>query len=220
MTTPFTSTPTFCGRSCEDYLAMVAAFHGHPAPGLVLGGLMVDLAYRRLPPSGLFDAVCETRHCLPDAVQLLTPCTVGNGWLQVMDLGRFALALYDKQTGRGVRVAVDHSRLGDWPAIRAFLFKTVPKREQDSAALQAEILSAGSSILSAREVLVEVARLRPGRHRAFALCPVCGEGYPADEGEVCRGCRGEAPYLSLAPSGSAEAEAPVAEQGQTREAGG
>jgi formylmethanofuran dehydrogenase subunit E len=60
----------------------VKSFHGYVAPGVVLGGVMVDLARRQLPPEVLFDAVCETRHCLPDAVQLLTPCTLGNGWLK------------------------------------------------------------------------------------------------------------------------------------------
>ena len=57
----------------EDYLGLVKAFHGNVAPGLVIGGFMVDLAQRRLPAGVLFDAICETRNCLPDAVQLLTP---------------------------------------------------------------------------------------------------------------------------------------------------
>ncbi len=38
---------------------------------------------RNLPPDILFNSLCETNKCLPDAVQLLTPCTVGNGWLKV-----------------------------------------------------------------------------------------------------------------------------------------
>jgi formylmethanofuran dehydrogenase subunit E len=66
---------------------------------------MVDLALSILPRGILFDAIAETGHCLPDAIQLLTPCTVGNGWLKVRDLGRFALALYDKQSGEGVGCA-------------------------------------------------------------------------------------------------------------------
>ncbi len=85
----------------DDYLSLVKAFHGNVAPGLVIGGFMVDLARRRLPEGLLFDAICETRNCLPDAVQLLTPCTIGNGWLKVINLGRFAVNLYDKYAGGG-----------------------------------------------------------------------------------------------------------------------
>ena len=59
----------------------------------------------------LFDAICETRNCLPDAVQLLTPCTIGNGWLKVVNVGRFALTLYDKYQGEGVRVYLDPAKV-------------------------------------------------------------------------------------------------------------
>jgi len=189
---------TICGRTFEQYAGMVEAFHGHLAPGMVLGGLMVDLAYRHRPQADLLDAICETRHCLPDAVQLLTPCTVGNGWLRVVDLGRFALSLYAKRSGSGVRVSVDASRLAAWPEIEAFLFKLKAKADQDTPVLIAEIIGARSSILALQEVAVDLDRVRPGRRRAFAVCPECGEGHPADDGEVCRGCRGDAPYLRCA----------------------
>lgn len=97
------STSTVCGHSPETYVRMVTSFHGQPAPGLLVGGRMVDLAVRRLPGGILFDAVCETRNCLPDAIQLLTPCTICNGWLRVLDWGRYALTLFDKSNGEGVR---------------------------------------------------------------------------------------------------------------------
>ena len=90
--------------SFGEFVNRVREFHGFPAPGVVLGGIMVDLVLKNLPPDILFDALCETSKCLPDAVQLLTPCTVGNGWLTIRDWGRFALALYDKKTGTGIRV--------------------------------------------------------------------------------------------------------------------
>ena len=73
------SETTICDRSYDDYLQMIRSFHGHVAPGMLLGGFMVDLAYRTRPPGQFFDAICETRPCLPDAIQLLTPCTIGNG---------------------------------------------------------------------------------------------------------------------------------------------
>jgi formylmethanofuran dehydrogenase subunit E len=188
------TTGTICGRPYEDYLEAVKAFHGHLAPGMVLGGVMVDLAYRNRPSDGLLDVICETRHCLPDAVQLLTPCTVGNGWLRIVDLGRFALALYDKLTGEGVRVFVAAGQLEPWPRVRAFLFKLTPKRDQDTAALLAEIRAAGASILGTAPLMVSLNGLHDRRRAEFVICPECGEGYPAADGSPCLGCRGEAPY--------------------------
>lgn len=39
---------------------------------------MVDLACRHLTPGPIFYALCETPKCLPDSIQILTPCTLGN----------------------------------------------------------------------------------------------------------------------------------------------
>ena len=88
--------------SVEDYMHLVKSFHGNIAPGIIIGGFMVDLAAKSLPGGILFDAVCETSACLPDAVQLLTPCTIGNGCLKVVEFGRYALCLYDKYQGHGI----------------------------------------------------------------------------------------------------------------------
>ncbi|MDO5538158.1 MAG: formylmethanofuran dehydrogenase subunit E family protein, partial [Desulfovibrionaceae bacterium] len=65
--------------SNEEYLEKVLAFHGHAAPGIILGGHMVEAAKARMKEGCLFDVLCETAQCLPDAVQMLTPCTYGNG---------------------------------------------------------------------------------------------------------------------------------------------
>ena len=107
------------------------SFHGYAAPGLMMGGFMVDLALSHMPEGVLFDAVCETRSCLPDAVQLLTPCTVGNGWLRILNLGRYALSLYDKYQGDGVRVYVDAQKLRAWPEVETWMLKLKPKKAQD-----------------------------------------------------------------------------------------
>ena len=187
---------TICGHNYDEYIEMVKAFHGHVAPGMVLGGFMVDLAQQNLPEGEFFDAICETRACLPDAIQLLTPCTVGNGWLRIIDLGRFALSLFEKYTGDGVRVYVDSSKLDDWPGIKAFLFKLKPKKEQDSGALIKEMNRANSSILGIQNVTVDLDAIKSDRRKTFAICPSCGEGYPESDGNICPGCQGKAPYLS------------------------
>ena len=86
----------------------------------------------------------NSSHCLPDAIQLLTPCTTGNGWLRVIDLGRFALSLYDKNEGSGIRVFLDPEKLEPWPRIKTWLFKLKDKADQDTDELLNEIWDAGS----------------------------------------------------------------------------
>lgn len=185
---------TVCDHTFDKFLVMIREFHGHIAPGVVLGGLMVDLARRNLPPGQYFDAVAETRSCLPDAIHLLTPCTIGNGWLRVVDSGRFALSLFEKYTGHGARVYVDNGKLEQWPELKTFFFKLVPKKEQDSKALMDEIRSAGTTILAVQKVVVDLKSITSSKRRAFSVCPVCGEGYPRTDGATCLSCQGKAPY--------------------------
>ena len=116
-------------RTHEEFMEEARAFHGYPAPGLIIGGYMVELAKRHMPEGVLYDAISETAHCLPDAVQLLTPCTVGNGWLRVLPFGIYAVTLYDKRTGEGVRVHLDNDKLGPYDEIRCWFLKERPKGE-------------------------------------------------------------------------------------------
>jgi formylmethanofuran dehydrogenase subunit E len=179
----------------EEFLGVAAAFHGNPAPGLILGGFMVDAAREGLPEGILFDAVVETRKCLPDAVQLLTPPSYGNGWLRVINLGRYAVSLYDKTSGEGFRAWLDPAGLRAWPEIRAWLLKTKPKREQDRQRLFAEIKDAGRDVCRVDPVRVRRGFLARSPMGAIGVCPVCGEAYPQADGAICRGCAGEAPYV-------------------------
>ncbi len=178
----------------EEYIDMVKSFHGYAAPGMVIGGFMVDLAYQHLPKEGLFDSVSETPACLPDAIQLLTPCTIGNGWLRVIDTGRFALILYEKTQGEGIRVFLDPARLPAWPEIKSWYLKLKPKKEQDFQLLIEQIKQAGSSIYGVQRVKVKPQLITGKKHRnEFTICPSCGESYPVDDGEICRGCAGASP---------------------------
>jgi formylmethanofuran dehydrogenase subunit E len=187
---------------------MVQSFHGYAAPGVVLGGVMVDLARRQLPPEVLFDAVCETRHCLPDAVQLLTPCTLGNGWLKVVNLDRFALIFYDKYQGEGVRVYLDPFKAEDRSAIRDWYLKLKPKKEQDTQLLLDQIKEAGAAVLGWQRVKMRPQFLQKRSRGRIIICPLCREAYPAQDGGICRACRGEAPYLTGDREGAVGAEAP------------
>jgi formylmethanofuran dehydrogenase subunit E len=192
----------------DEFLATATSFHGYPAPGLIVGGFMVDLALSHVPEGVLLDAISETLTCLPDAIQMLMPCTVGNGWLKVFNLGRFALSLYEKFEGEGVRLYLDSARLDPWPEIRTWLYKLKPKREQDRERLLEEIRKAGASLCSVQRVRIENRHLGKKSRGSILDCPSCGEPYPLEDGGVCRGCQGEAPYVLVdhqhRPSGESQ----------------
>lgn len=191
---PCQASPVIGPYTVDEFIDAAARFHGYAAPGLILGGFMVHEAKSHIPEGILFDAISETAWCLPDAIQMLTPCTVGNGWMRIFHLGLYALSLFDKHTGKGVRVAVETPLLEPYPTIREWLFKLKPKREQDSDRLREEIRMAGASICSVLPI-----SLRPefmgGRGKgAIMACPSCGQAYPARDGAICRSCKGESPY--------------------------
>lgn len=181
--------------SFNEYVEIVKSFHGRPAPGVIIGGCMVQYAFTYCPEGELFDAICETRCELPDAVQLLTPCTLGNGWLQIIDLGRFALTLYEKHLGEGARAYVDPAKLDPWPEIRSWHFNLKPAKKPDTDLLVEQIRDAGSAIFGIQKVVVRSQILHRESRVRVAVCPDCGEVHPAKDGKSCRGCRGESPYL-------------------------
>ncbi len=181
--------------SYEEYMKIVKSFHGSTAPGLMIGGFIVDLALKNLPEGEFFDAICETPVCLPDAIQLLTPCTTGNGWMQVFDFGRYAVTLYEKTGGEGVRVYLDMEKLKKWPEVYSWFMKLKPKREQNAELLFGQIKEAGHNLLSIQRVRVEPEKLARQKMGKVAVCPACGEAYPVRDGERCRPCAGESPYL-------------------------
>ncbi len=186
-----------CTYSYEEYLQLVKSFHGNLAPGLIIGGFMVDLAMKNLPEGEFFDAVCETPVCLPDAVQILTPCTIGNGWLSIVNFGRFAVTLYEKYSGKGVRVYLDTKKLEAWPEVRDWYLKKKKKNEQDKDLLIAKIKEAEHGLLSVQRVQVNPEKVRRKKMGPVGICPVCGEAYPSKDGDKCRNCQGETPYTAV-----------------------
>ncbi|MFH1913019.1 MAG: FmdE family protein [Pseudomonadota bacterium] len=181
----------------EEFKQKAKEFHGYPAPGLLIGGYMVEAAKARLPEGTLFEAMVESGKCLPDAVQLLTVCSIGNNWMKIKLLGRYAVSLYDKFTGKGFRVAIDQDKLEDWPEIKGWFMKLKPKAEQDTDKLFAEIEAAGDTICSIRPIIIDRKHLGHGHMSAIDVCPVCAEAYPGNDGPICRGCQGEAPYAAM-----------------------
>jgi formylmethanofuran dehydrogenase subunit E len=180
----------------EEYISRVQSFHGHVAPGVVIGGFMVHLARVRIPKRVLFDVICETSACLPDAVQLLTPCTLGNGWLKIINLGRFALSLYDKHQGNGFRVFLDLKSLENWPEIKAWFFKLKPKTEQNHECILAQIKESGEKLCGILPIQVHPQFLQRRGKGKIVICPSCEEAYPLQDGSICRACQGLSPYIT------------------------
>lgn len=198
----------------KEFKQLAENFHGYAAPGLLVGGYMVEAARARIPEGTLFEALVETKKCLPDAVQLLTLCSTGNNWMKIHNLGRYALSLFDKHTGEGVRVSIDAAALERFPEVYGWFFKTKAKKDQDVERLLTEIERAGDSICAVVPVSVKRRFLGHKHMERIARCPVCDEAYPAGDGPVCRGCQGEAPYVTatrVLPASSPARVVPVEE---------
>lgn len=173
---------------------------------MICGGFMVDLAYKYLPENDFYDAICETRACIPDSIQILTPCTIGNGWLKIIDTGRFALVFYNKSTGQGVRVYLDQQRLEKWPEFKVWAMKLKPKKEQDKELLINEIINAGSSVYAVEKIIVDVEKIHSMAKKKISLCTSCGESFrnessqinnDADAFQFCPACSGDLPFTAI-----------------------
>ena len=190
---------SLCGRSWEKCQQEIAAFHGFLAPGLVLGAVMVDWAQELIGPEVEADAFVETIKCLPDAVQIFTPCTYGNGWMRVLNWNKYALTLYDKhKTGlpanssetNGWRVWLDLEKAKAFPDLYNWFMGLVPKKDLPAEVIHAATLKAGREALSAAAVWVDSNYLRQAKEKTL-VCKVCGEAGAASQGETCLSCRGE-----------------------------
>lgn len=182
--------------SFEEYIKDAEAFHGFAAPGLLVGGFMVRKAMRHFPPGVLYEVLCETSKCLPDAIQLLTPCTIGNGRIRIIPLGRFALSLFNKDTGSGVRVFLNPAKVQSWPELNAWYMKLKTKHEQDLNLLISQIKQAGEEILEQQPIRIKPEVYRKIGRGRMVLCPVCRETFPAATGGSCLACQGESPYVA------------------------
>jgi len=184
------------GIGFSDFLIQMEEFHGYRSPGMLLGGFMVDIALRELGPTPHLNVVTETVVCLPDAVQLLTPCTIGNGFLQVLDWGKFALTGYDRMGLSGVRVWLNADSLHNYPTIQRWFERskrTGPKPLFEEVA--PEMLEVGTKLLNHQPVRLYRA-LKDSKPVPTERCPTCGEFYPLRIGSDCPACHGQAYYTN------------------------
>ena len=177
-------------KRLQPYFEQGIKFHGWLSPGFVLGVIMVDLAKKLLRPRNLIDAVVETKACLPDAIQLMTPCSYGNGWMRVKDWGKLALTLYDKNEFDGIRVYADLKKIKNHPLIEQWIMRV---GDVDKEAVTKEIIKAGQNILSWQKV--KVAPYRKPKKAPVAVCKSCGETYVASDSDLCERCSGNEDYF-------------------------
>lgn len=185
-----------CGRTPEAVLDDIEAFHGFVAPGLLIGAFMIDLIYEHIGKKVEADAIVETRHCLPDAVQIFTPCTMGNGWLKILDLDKFAIIMYDQHSFEGCRVWLDPDKAKSHKNVYNWFMGLVPKKDLPKSILLDSIFAAEKSILSLQKVRV----IKHGERQKkgdILICDQCREAYSASQGAPCQACQGNSYYQTL-----------------------
>jgi len=154
---------------------------------------MVDFATELLgaSPGKKLYGICETPKCLPDALQVMTCCTIGNNRLRILPIGKFAITLNassDGETADGVRVYVDKEKLKGYPTIDAW-YTNSPAYDKHTmnGQLQDEIFRAGRNILSSEKVRIVIKKKRKW---SSVTCSCCGETVPdyMIEGDRCGAC--------------------------------
>ncbi len=173
-----------------------AEFHRDCPPGIPIGVYMTDYAMELLGSYEKLKAVTETSRCLVDAVQVMTPCSFGSPYFKLMDYGKYALTLYDRETGKGVRVYVDAKKLDreKYPMLSAwFLRDKSPMGKPDKAKTTEEFITkAGRDILSYQRVKINL----PPKDELYPpkLCKICGESFISEGKDTCKACAGEGYY--------------------------
>jgi len=195
-------------ESFEQAVERVYAFHTKRAPGIYIGVAMVQYALEALGSAaqgGKLNAVCETATCLPDCLQVLIGCTVGVRYLKIRDeIGRYALTIYDRDSGQGIRVFVDLDKIDSErsPELYNFFYRTRNlsdnrTREDSGKKVVAEFALEGRRVLGLQKV-----RLREfgkGMVLPARRCPICRESYLArdDAHDKCDYCAGVSAYYAL-----------------------
>ncbi len=186
-----------CGRTPTELLEEIQQFHGFVAPGVLIGAFMIDRVYEHLEKGIEADAIVETRHCLPDAIQILTPCTIGNGWLKIVDFDKFALTMYNRHDFKGYRVWMDLDKAKAHDNVYNWYMGLVSKKELPIEVLKDSIFAAGSTVFSVQAVKVSPEYGRREKKGEMAVCHQCNEAYSTWQGEVCMSCQGKGYYQSI-----------------------
>jgi formylmethanofuran dehydrogenase subunit E len=148
-------------QSYDDLIA----FHGHSCPGLAIGYRMAKAALDFLASGRAADeelvAIVENNACGVDALQCLTGCTFGKGNLIFKDYGKHVYTLYNRKTGRGVRLVSGH--------------RNVPEavRKDRGQYIKWLLTAPQEQLVTLREIRIE--EPEPARIMKSVECAVCGE---------------------------------------------
>ncbi len=175
------------------------------APGVPIGVAMLNLAMEKLGKVEKLGAIAEARACLSDAIQALTGCTVGNKLLKIYEeIGRYALTLYDRSSGEGVRVFVDLKRIDaeKTPETYRFFLRHRPREVQTDMKARAasasliieELTRTDWSIFGWEKVIV--ADLQREKFLPVKVCSKCGESFTCqkEDDSECLVCSGRLAY--------------------------
>ncbi|MDN7013103.1 formylmethanofuran dehydrogenase [Methanoculleus sp. FWC-SCC3] len=186
----------------EDFKRCID-FHTFAAPGLLVGVFMVDYAMELLdvPRGEKIYGVCESKKCLPDALQVVAHCTIGNNRLRVIPIGKFAITMNgpaDAPYVNGIRVFVDGDKIERYPTFALWYTKD-PLFDPRTRGIDLidELIDAGRGLLSQERVRVKVPQKWPWKS---AICSICGEMVPNHmlvDG-ACADCRSQSYYEKVA----------------------
>lgn len=186
--------------SFAEYIAKASA-KGPPRPGIYLGIRMCLLAMRLLEiddPSAYnrkLIVVVETDRCLPDVIELVMGCRLGNRTLKFRDWGKFAASFLDLTHSRAFRVAARES-------VEAEALRCFKELSRDDALTMGYKGFMDDKLFKWQPVIVKFPpEDLPGYRAERVLCQRCGEGIGFNR-EVqrsgvthCRACAGEAYWL-------------------------
>ncbi len=90
-------------------------FHGHSCPGLLSGMIIGIIALKELAASRSIDeevvTISEGQSCMVDALQIVLGTSLGKGNLILKDYGKTAATIFNRTTGKGIRLSFDFSQI-------------------------------------------------------------------------------------------------------------
>lgn len=183
-----------------EYVAK-ASTEKPPRSGFILGIRMCVLAMKLLEiddPSQYHRklvVIVETDRCLPDVVQFVLNCRLGNRALKFKDWGKMAASFLDLTRERAVRVASRELARNETP-------EDVQGPFREKTLAEAYLAMPDRQLFEWQPVIVKLAPEDvPGYHGRRVLCQRCREGIGfSREVEVggltlCRACAGEAYWV-------------------------
>jgi formylmethanofuran dehydrogenase subunit E len=186
--------------SVAEYIAK-ASVKGPPRPGIILGIRMCVRALKLLEiddPAAYHRkliVVVETDRCLPDVIELVTGCRLGNRTLKFRDWGKFAASFLDLTRHRAFRVAAQES-------VEAEALRSYKELSRDDALTKAYAGFEDEELFKWQPAIVKFSPEElPGYRAERVLCQRCGEGIGfrrevrRDGLTLCRACAGEACWL-------------------------